>query len=373
MKLISSLLFALTGAAMFAAEAPFYVGTYTKPGGSQGIYRMTLDLETGRLSEPQLAVESKSPSFLAADPSGRFIYAANEADAGPAVSAYAVQPDGLLKPLGSQSSKGNGPCHVWVDATGKNVLVANYGSGSIASFPVNADGSIKDASAFIQHEGSSVDQSRQKGPHAHAVYTDAANRRVYACDLGTDKVYIYKFDAAKGTLTPNDPPAGEVPPGSGPRHFAFHPKGGFAYVINEMTSTVTAFKYDAKTGGLEAIQTVSTLPADYTGTGSSTAELFAHPSGKFLYGSNRGHDSIAVFSIDAKTGQLTLVENTPSGGKVPRGFALDPTGRWLVAANQGTDDVYSFKIDQETGKLAATGSSAKVPMGVCVLFPPKQR
>ena len=371
MNVLSSLLLLIGAAAVSAVESPFYVGTYTKPGGSQGIYRIAIDLDSGKLSEPVLAAESRSPSFLAAHPSGRFIYAANEADSGPSVSAYAVQPDGLLKPLGEQPSKGEGPCHVWVDATGKNVLVANYGSGSIASLPIKPDGSVSPASAFIQHTGGSVDEQRQKGPHAHSAYTDPTNRLVYACDLGTDKVYIYRFDAAKGTLTPNDPPFGEVPPGSGPRHFAFHPKGGYAYVINEMKSTVTAFKRDDKTGALEAIQTVSTLPADYTGTGTSTAEIFVHPSGKFLYGSNRGHNSIAVFSIDGATGRLTLVENTPSGGKVPRSFGIEPAGQWLITANQDSNDLYSFKIDQQTGKLMPTGSSAKVPAGVCVLFPPK--
>jgi 6-phosphogluconolactonase len=200
---------------------------------------------------------------------------------------------------------------------------------------------------------------------------DSTNRFVYSCDLGTDKVYIYRFDAVKGTLTPNDPPAGSVAPGSGPRHFAFHPKGGFSYVINEMASTVTAMKHDLKTGALEAIQTISTLPADYTGTGNSTAEIFVHPNGRFVYGSNRGHDSIAVFAIDGSTGRLTLVDHTPSGGKVPRNFAIEPGGHWLITAHQDSGDLYSFKIDQQTGKLTATGSSAKVPAAVCVLFPPK--
>ena len=371
MKVFASLFFAFTAAVASAAEAPFYVGTYTRPGGSQGIYRVTLDLESGKLSEPQLAAESKNPSFLAAHPSGRFLYAANEGDTGPSVSAFAVQPDGLLKPLGEKSSKGAGPCHVWVDATGRNVLVANYGGGSIASLPIKSDGSIEDATAFIQHTGSSVNEQRQKEPHAHSIYTDSTNRFVYSCDLGTDKVYIYRFDAVKGTLTPNDPPAGSVAPGSGPRHFAFHPKGGFAYVINEMASTVTAMKHDLKTGALEAIQTISTLPADYTGTGNSTAEIFVHPNGRFVYGSNRGHDSIAVFAIDGSTGRLTLVDHTPSGGKVPRNFAIEPGGHWLITAHQETGDLYSFRIDQQTGKLTATGSSAKVPAAVCVLFPPK--
>jgi 6-phosphogluconolactonase len=372
MKVLSALLFVVAAAISSAAEAPFYVGTYTKPGGSQGIYRVTLDLDSGKLSEPKLAAESKNPSFLAAHPSGRYLYAANEGDDGPSVSAYAVQPDGTLKSLGQRSSKGAGPCHVWVDSTGRDVLVANYGGGSIACLPIMGDGSVGEATAFIQHTGSSVDPGRQKEPHAHSVYTDSSNRLVYACDLGTDKVYIYRFDAAKGTLTPNDPAAGEVPPGSGPRHFAFHPNGGFAYVINEMKSTVTAFKHDAKTGALEAIQNISTLPADFRGN-SSTAEIFVHPGGKFLYGSNRGHDSIAVFSIDQASGKLTLVEITPSGGKVPRNFAIDRTGQWLITAHQQTDDLYSFKIDQQTGKLTATGSSAKVPAAVCVLFPPKGR
>lgn len=359
----------LTSVTVFAADTPFYVGTYTKPGGSQGIYRYKLDLETGALSGGELAATASSPSFLAMHPGGDFLYAANEAGDG-TVSAFAVAEDGSLKPLNQQPSKGNGPCHVWVDDEGRNVLVANYGGGNIACLPIKEDGSLSPASAFIQHTGSSVNQQRQKEPHAHSIYTSASNQFAYACDLGTDKIYIYKYNLEKGTLAPSNPPAGIVPPGSGPRHLAFHPSGEFAYVINEMASTVTVFNHDAETGALEPIQNISTLPLDFKGN-SSTAEIFIHPNGRFVYGSNRGHDSIVVFSVNEQSGKLTLVDHTLTGGKTPRNFAIDPTGIWLIAANQDSNDLFVFKIHPGTGRLTATGQTAKIGAPVCVLFPPR--
>lgn len=368
LRLLSVLL--ASSIASMAAEIPFYVGTYTKPEGSKGIYRFTLDLESGKLGGGELAAESKNPSFLALHPGGEFLYAANELDGSGGVSAYAINEDGTLKLLSQQSSKGAGACHVWVDGAGKNVLVANYGGGSIAALPIAEDGSVKEATGFVQHTGSSVNPNRQKEPHAHSIYTDGDDRFVYACDLGTDKVYVYKFDSEKGTFTPNDPPAGDLAPGSGPRHLAFHPSGGYAYVINELKNTITVFKHDAEKGALEVIQNVDTLPDDFEGN-SSTAEIFVHPSGRFLYGSNRGHDSIAVYVINEQTGKLNLVDITPTGGKAPRNFAIDPTGMWLIAANQQTNDLFVFKIDPATGKLTETGQTAKVGAPVCVMFPPR--
>lgn len=370
LRLLSALLVSSISSLLMAAEIPFYVGTYTKPEGSKGIYRFTLDLESGKLGGGELAAESKNPSFLAMHPSGDFLYAANEMDGSGGVSAFAINEDGTLKLLSQQSSKGAGACHVSVDGGGKNVLVANYGGGNIASLPIADDGSVREATGFVQHTGSSVNPARQKEPHAHSIYTDGDDRFVYACDLGTDKVYVYKFDPAKGELTPNDPAAADLAPGSGPRHLAFHPAGGYAYVINELLNTITVFKHDAEKGALEPIQSVDTLPDDFEGT-SSTAEIFVHPSGRFLYGSNRGHDSIAVYVINEQTGKLNLVDVTPTGGKGPRNFAIDPTGMWLIAANQQSNDIFVFKIDPATGKLTPTEQTAKVGAPVCVVFPPR--
>ena len=375
--LLANALVAVTASAQ-AAQGPgtmwVYIGTYTQRG-SRGIYRADLDLATGRLESLRLAAEVVNPSFLAIHPSHKFLYAVGEVGdfaggRGGAVSALAIDPaSGGLSLLNQKSSRGSGPCHVVVDRSGKFVLVANYGGGSVACLPIQPDGSLGDATAFVQHVGSSVDPRRQEGPHAHSVNLDRANRFAFVADLGLDKVFIYRFDAAQGTLTANDPPWAKVAPGAGPRHFAFHPTGRFAYVINEMHSTVTAFSYDADRGSLETIGTVSTLPEGFLGS-STTAEVQVHPSGKFLYGSNRGHDSIAVFAIDAGTGKLTPVGHASTQGKAPRNFGIDPTGRWLLAANQDSDSIVVFRIDGETGKLLSTGPGIRVPMPVCVKFMP---
>jgi 6-phosphogluconolactonase len=354
-----------------------YIGTYTQRG-SRGIYRAELDLAAGRLESLRLAAEVVNPSFLAIHPSHKFLYAVGEVGdfaggKGGAVSALAIDPaSGGLSLLNQKSSRGSGPCHVVVDRSGKFVLVANYGGGSVACLPIRPDGSLGDATAFVQHAGSSVDPRRQKGPHAHSVNLDRANRFAFVGDLGLDKVMIYRFDAAQGTLAANDPPWAKVAPGAGPRHFAFHPNGRFAYVINEMHSTVTGFSYDADRGALETIGTVSTLPEGFSGS-STTAEVQVHPSGKFLYGSNRGHDSIAVFAIDADTGKLTPVGHASTQGKAPRNFGIDPTGRWLLAANQDSDSIVVFRIDGQTGKLLSLGPGLRVPMPVCVKFMPPIR
>jgi 6-phosphogluconolactonase len=258
-----------------------------------------------------------------------------------------------------------------VDKGGKNVLVANYGGGSVAVLPVMKDGSLQEISSFHQHRGTSVDPKRQEGPHAHGIYLDSANRFAYAPDLGLDKIMIYRFAPDKGLLTPNDPPSAPLAPGAGPRHFALHPKGRFAYVITEMKCTVAAFACDPKRGELQELQTISTLPPGVSvQPGYSTAELFAHPSGKFLYGSNRGHDTIVVYAIDERTGRLTRVEHVPTQGKIPRGFGIDPSGRWLLAANQNSDSVVVFGIDSGTGRLTATGQTIEVGAPCAVAFVP---
>ena len=352
-----------------------YVGTYTGPK-SKGIYLCRLDLKTGSLTNLGVAAETVNPTFLALHPNGHFLYAANEISkwngrGGGSVSAYAIEPEtGKLTLLNQQSSVGSGPAHLTVDRAGKNVLVANYGGGSVAALPIKADGSLAESSSFIQHTGSSADSQRQTEPHAHSINVAPDNRFAFAADLGLDKVLVYQLDAKAGTLTPNDPPFTAVKPGSGPRHFAFHPSGRYAYVINEMLSTVIAFSYDASHGVLKELQTLPTLPENFTGK-SSTAEVQVHPSGKFLYGSNRGHDSIAVFAINERTGKLTCVEHQSTQGKTPRNFAIDPTGAYLLAENQGSDTVVVFRIDPKTGRLQPTGSVTSVPAPVCIKFLPR--
>jgi 6-phosphogluconolactonase len=357
-----------------------YVGTYTGAK-SKGIYRLKMDAKTGDLGSPQVAAETPSPSFLALHPGGKFMYAVNEVDQFEgnktgAVSAFSIDAkNGSLTALNQQSSGGPGPCHLAVDPAGKAVVVANYAGGSTASLPVNADGSLKPAASVIQHKGSSTDPRRQEGPHAHCVKIDASGSDTHwalVADLGLDKVLLYRLDPASATLQPNDPPSASVKPGSGPRHLAFATGGRFLYVINEMASTITTFTYASATDAMRDVQTVSTLPQGFTGN-SSTAEIQVHPSGKFVYGSNRGHDSIACFRADEKTGQLTLIGHQSTQGKTPRNFAIDPTGTFLLAANQGSDTVVVFRIDPRNGTLSPTGTIAHVPTPVCVEFVPVAR
>ena len=377
MKILRVLLLGLLalGTARAADDHLVYFGTYTK-GKSKGIYVARFDSASGKLGAPELAVETTNPSFLAIHPSHKFLYAVGEMSApgkkAGAVSAFALDSaTGKLTLLNQQDSGGAGPCYVGLDSAGSCALVANYSGGSVASLPVKADGSLCPAASTMQHSGSSVNPARQKGPHAHSIFLDAANRFAFAPDLGLDKVMIYRFDAAKGTLAPNEPAFAAVAPGSGPRHFTFHPNGKFAYVINEMLCTVTAFAYDAERGALKEIETVSTLPAgESVKPGYSTAEVRVHPNGKVLYGSNRGHDTIAVFALDEATGKLKLAQNAPTLGKIPRNFNLDPSGKWLLAAHQNSDNVVAFAIDQATGKLTPTGQQIEVGACVCVKFMP---
>lgn len=374
---VSALLLSTSPAAESAArEFHVYVGTYTGKK-SKGIHTCRLDVASGNLSAPELAAETPNPTFLALHPrlpalyaAGRpVLYAANEVRDG-LVSAFAIdRATGKLTPLNSQSARGNGPCHLSVDQTGKTLLVANYGGGNIAALPVKEDGSLGPATAFIQHTGSSVNKQRQSAPHAHWIDVAPDNNFAFVCDLGLDKIMTYKLDPAQGTLTAGDPPFAAVQPGAGPRHLAFHPGGKFAYVINELANTMTAFNYDATRGALKEIQTLSTLPEGATNR-NSTAEVEVHPNGKFLYGSNRGHDSIVVYAIDAQTGRLTLVQHESTQGRVPRNFAIDPTGQWLLAANQDTDNVVLFRLDPGTGRLRPTGRSLSIGAPVCVKFVP---
>ena len=362
-------------AAEAAKEYFVYVGTYTGPK-SKGIYAYKLDVASGKLAPLGLVAETPSPAFLAVHPNGRFLYAANEVsrfEGKPtgSVSAFAIDPaSGQLSPLNQVSSGGAGPCFLTVDSTGGSVLVANYGGGSVAALPLKADGRLGDGGTVIRHTGSSVNPARQKEPHAHSINVSPDNRFAFAADLGLDQILSYRLDPAKAGLSANDPPFTKVAPGSGPRHFAFHPEGRHAYVINEMLCTVTAFDYDPLRGTLTEIQTLSTLPAGQAMRREySTAEVRAHPSGKFLYGSNRGHDTIAVYRI-GDDGKLTLVENAPTLGKTPRNFAIDPTGAWLFAENQSSDSIVTFRIDPASGRLTPTGQVVEVGSPVCIRFVP---
>ena len=348
-----------------------YVGTYTGQS-SKGIYAYRFDADTGDLQDLGLAAAVSSPSFLAVSPNRRFLYAVDESVPGSRtgeVSAFAIDAgSGKLTLLNQVSSKGSGPCHLAVDHTGKMLVVANYSSGSVASYPIQADGRLGDAASFIQHTGSSVNPARQKGPHAHDAVFSPDNRFVLVADLGLDQIKIYRADPAKATLTANEPAFGTVPPGAGPRHMAFHPNQRFLYVIDEMGSSITAMRWDGRRGALSQFETVSTLPKGYDGKNNTGAEVAIDQAGRFLYGSNRGHDSIAVFAVNAAKGSVTPLEQVPTQGKEPRNFALDPTGKYLFAANQNSDNVVLFHVDGKTGRLSPAGKSFHVGKPVCVTF-----
>jgi 6-phosphogluconolactonase len=357
-------------AAPAAATGPgrlaVYVGTYTDAG-SRGIYRFELDPATGAVTDPVLAGQSENPSFLALHPKRRVLYAVNEVSGFSgrrtgAVSAFAIDPaKGGLTRLNQQPSAGADPCHLVVDGAGRNVLVANYSSGTVAVLPLGPDGRLQPPSTVRQHAGTGPDKARQEGPHAHAI----------VLDLGADRIFVYRYGAA-GSLEPNDPTAAPLDPGSGPRHVAWHPSGKYLYSINELRSTVTAFRYDAIRGALEAFQTVTTLPAGFSGE-NTTAEVAVSPDGRFLYGSNRGHDSLAVFAIDATSGTVDPAGHVPTGGRTPRHFAIDPSGRWLLVANQDSGSITVFRLDAATGRPSPVGRPLAVSKPVCVLFVPPPR
>ena len=373
--------FLLSITAGYAAPAPtqgkylFFVGTYTQDGStSKGIYAYRYDAASHEITDLGVAAETTNPSFVALSPNGKYLYAVNELQnyKGPnsgGVSAFSVDSaTGKLTFLNEVPSRGADPCYITVDKTGKWVLVANYTGGSVAVFPVLADGKIGEAKTFVQHTGHGADPKRQEGPHAHSIDLSPDNRFAYVDDLGLDELLVYKFDAAKGTLTPNDPPYVKLDPASGPRHFALAPSGKFAYVVSEMKGTVTVFSIDSRTGTPHALQTVSTLPEGFKGD-IEDAEIAVHPSGKFLYASNRGDgNSIAVFAIDSAKGTLTPVEYASTQGKTPRSFEIDPTGMLLFAENQASNNIVVFKIDQQTGKLTPTGKVLDVPSPVDVKF-----
>ena len=363
-----------------ARDTLVYVGTYTRST-SKGIYVFRLQTQNDEVSQNillvplGLAVEASNPSFLELDPKRRLVFAVNENntfDGQPtgSVSAFAIDPaTGKLALLNQRSSGGTGPCHLVLDRSGKNILVANYAGGSVAVLRVEADGRLGEMTARVQHAGKSINPQRQAGPHAHAVTLSADNRFAYVCDLGLDQVLIYRFDAERGTLTPSDPAFVAIKPGSGPRHMAIRPDGRFAYVLNELSSTITAFACDAATGRLTELETVPTLPPYFDGQ-NSTAEIAILPNGKSLFASNRGHNSLMLFAIDPATGRLTDVEDQATGGKTPRHFGIQPNAKHLAVGNQDSDNILVCRIDDGTGRLKPSGVMAEVPSPACVVFLP---
>jgi 6-phosphogluconolactonase len=381
-------LVSLAGSAKPPASPHSYlvlVGTYTHKTASKGIYAFSYDTDSGKLTPKGVAAETADPSFVAIDPSGKYAYAVNETGKQSTVSAFALDAQtGQLTLLNQLPALGEDPCYISFDKTGKFVLIANYTSGNVAVFPILPDGKLGEHTAALTDAGTlGPNKERQEGPHAHWIELSAHNRYAYVADLGLDRVLIYKFDAAKGTLTPGDasPPAATaaagsakphdafsatLSPGTGPRHVAFSRAGNFMYVLGEVKSTVTVFANDSNES-YRAIQTISTLPAGFSGR-NDTAEIAMHPNGKWLYASNRGNDSIAVFEVEPGKGTLRLVADVPTGGKEPRHFAIDPAGKYLLAENQNSDTIVTFRIDPASGKLTPTGDVAQVPAPVCLAF-----
>jgi 6-phosphogluconolactonase len=347
-----------------------YVGTYTS-GASKGIYRLDLDLATGALTTAGEPTPAVHPSFLALHPSGRFLYAVNETgesrgDPTGGVSAFAIDArNGALTFLNRQPSGGPAPCHLSLDKDGRHLLVANYWGGSVEVLPIEADGRLGAPSDLRQHEGRGPHPLRQDGPHAHAVNLDPGGTLALVADLGLDLLVAYRYDPARGTLTPREGASVRLAAGAGPRHFTFDPQGRVAYVLNELNATITALGYDATAPSFRELQTVPTLPAGFTGE-NTTAEIVVRPDGRFVYASNRGHDSIAIFAVDTATGKLTPAGHQPTLGKRPRNFAIDPTGTFLLAANQGSDSIVVFRIDPSSGALAPVGTPFRVPAPVCL-------
>ena len=350
-----------------------YIGTYTGPN-SKGIYAYRFETRSGQFTPIGVAAEVVNPSFLATDPTHRFLYAVTEIGNNGRehayVSSFAInRQTGALKFLNKVDSGGGGACHLIVDKTGKILFVANYGSGNVASFAIKPNGALGEQTGFDQHKGSSIDSRRQKGPHAHAVALSSDNRFLFVPDLGTDHVNVYRVDAAKGTFTANDPAFASVKPGLGPRHFTFGAGDRFAYVLTEMGSSVAVFSYNKSKGVLTPVQTISNLSPDFKGEDNS-AEIEVDQSGRFLYTSNRGSDTITVFSINREKGTLSRAQVIPSGGKIPRNFAIDPSGKYMAVANQKSDNVVVFAIDHKNGKLTRTKQEFNVSSPICIIFVP---
>ncbi|MGD9043078.1 MAG: lactonase family protein [Desulfobacterales bacterium] len=362
-------------------ELLVFIGTYTDPilfgtgkvleGKGEGIYVYKMDTASGEMELINTKTDVTNPSYLAFDPARRGLYAVNElklfeGEPTGTISAFSVDPQtGGLKFINKKPTHGTDPCHLTVDKTGRFVLLSNFMSGSVCVLPVRDDGGLDDASDFVQHQGSSVDPNRQQGPHAHAVTLDESNRHAFIPDLGIDRVMVYNFDSKQGKLGSNAILEVPVKPGAGPRHIVIHPNGEWAFLINELDSTITAYRHERDSGKLTEIQTVSSLPLDFKGE-STCADIHIAPSGMFVYGSNRGHDSIVIYKIDPHSGMLSYVGHESTQGNTPRNFAIDPSGTFLLVANQDSDTIVTFRIDSQTGKLQSTGQATPVPTPVCI-------
>ncbi|MBX3436780.1 MAG: lactonase family protein [Planctomycetaceae bacterium] len=361
------------GGGLTMAEDVLLFASAFAPGEEGAIQAFHLDVDMGRLQPLHRTTDVEHPFFMAISPNGKFLYSIHAAgqfggQANEQVAAYRIDDSaGHLTLLNRQSALGTAACYLDVDATGRSVVVANYSTGNVASFPVNEDGSLGEAASFIQHTGSSVDTSRQEGPHAHCFVISPDNRLALSADLGLDQVLIYQLDSAKATLSPHDQPFVRTPPGAGPRHLTFHPNGRHVYVINEMANSVTAFDFVPESGMLIERETISTVPEGFDGT-SYCADLKITPDGRFLYGTNRGHDSIAAYEID-KNGRLALLEIVPSLGKGPQNLAIAPGGKWLLCANMPGDNIAVFGIDPATGGLTPTPATSPLKSPSCILFP----
>ena len=352
-----------------AADMYVYFGTH-RSGPGIGFSLAHFDADTGVLTRPEFIMEAVEPAFFVIHTDGRHLYTCNSGKTTGSVSAYEIDPrTGKLTFLNQKPAGGADPSYITLDKTGRYALVANYQGGNIAALAINSDHSLGDRTGFAQHTGHSVNPDRQTRPFAHSIIVEPSNRYALVADLGVDKVFVYRFNEKHGSLTPNDPPFATVKPGSGPRHVKFHPNGQWVYVINEMGCTITGFNWNAAKGSLTEFQTVSTLPAGFTGT-NTCAELVIHPNGRFLYGSNRGHDSLVVFAIDQATGKLTLVERVSSQGKWPRNFTFDPTGKWILCTNHNSNNAVVFRVDAGTGKLTQVGQPVDVPYPFCERFLP---
>jgi 6-phosphogluconolactonase len=353
-----------------------FFGTHSV-GSQKGISIAHFNSDSGILTKPELVVEAPAPAYFIIHPDGRHLYTCNSNDfakgyTGQTISAYSIDPkNGNLTLLNQQSSGSADPSYIWMDASKRFVLVANYKGGSVAVIAINPDGSLGKITANIKHTGRSVDTVRQTQPYAHSVKLDPTNRFALVADLGLDKLFVYRFNRESGSLDPNDPPFVTVSPGSGPRHFAFHPNGKFVYLINEMACTIITYAWDSAVGRLTELQASSTLPADFKGK-NTCAEIEVYPNGKFLYASNRGHESLAVFAIDSTTGKISLLEHIPTQGHSPRNFAFDPTNKWIIVTNHNSDNAMVFKVDDKSGHLTPAGNPVPIVYPFCVRFLPTQ-
>jgi 6-phosphogluconolactonase len=371
MPLLRFLLLSLAasvGPSLPAADMYVYFGTHSS-GPGIGFSVAHFDTDTGVLTKPRFLTEAVEPAFFVIHPDGRHLYTCNSGSPG-GVSAYEIErATGQLTLLNKVPAGGGDPSYLCLDRTGRYVLFANYDGGNIAVLALKPDGSLGGRTAFVQHTGRSVDPRRQTHAYAHSIIVDPTNRFALVADLGVDRLFVYRFDEKTGSLQPNDPPFATIRPGSGPRHVKFHPNGRWVYLISEMGCTVTAFHWDSAHGALQEFQTISTLPADFKGI-SNCAEIEIHPNGRFLYGSNRGHDSLAVFTIDPDTGRLAPLEHVSTQGKTPRNFAFDPTGKWIICTNHGSDNAVVFRVDEATGRLTPAGQPVSVPSPFCERFLP---